>query len=111
MKVIRKPFLVYAALAILTLWGIHSYKSLSVGLFPPAKRLAVNVSVSYQTYSSKQFMDTIGRDLEEQLQTFQDAQVESVIGRRIIKAMVRLFGGMVPVEFDVGDLEDVDSAA
>lgn len=81
MSVIKKPLLVYLILFVLSVWGITSYTSLPVSLFPPAKKISVNISVNYQTYSSKQFLDTIGRDLEAAIHTIQNDKivVDSII--------------------------------
>ena len=63
-----RPLRVYLLLGALALWGIISGLGLSISLFPMSNQPTVSVHVSYGSYSSQQFFDSIGRDLEPLLQ-------------------------------------------
>jgi HAE1 family hydrophobic/amphiphilic exporter-1 len=63
-----KPLRVYLLLGALALWGIISGLSLSVSLFPMSNQPRIGVSIAYGSYSSRQFFDSIGRSLEQELQ-------------------------------------------
>jgi hydrophobic/amphiphilic exporter-1 (mainly G- bacteria), HAE1 family len=63
-----RPLRVYLLLGALALWGVYSGLNLSISLFPMSNQPTVNVRVSYGSYSSQQFFDSIGRELEPLLQ-------------------------------------------
>ena len=63
-----KPLRVYLCLLALAIWGIVSGLGLSTSLFPMSSQATVSVGVSYGSYSSGQFYDSVGRDLEALLQ-------------------------------------------
>ena len=63
-----RPLRVYLLLGALAVWGIVSGLNLSISLFPMSNQPTVNVGVSYGSYSSQQFFDSIGRELEPLLQ-------------------------------------------
>jgi len=59
-----RPLRVYLLLGALALWGIVSGLNLSISLFPMSNQPKVAVQISYGSYSSQQFFDSVGRDLE-----------------------------------------------
>ena len=63
-----KPLRVYFLLGALAIWGVISGLNLSISLFPMSNQPKVNVEISYGSYSSQQFFDSIGRELEPLLQ-------------------------------------------
>ncbi len=63
-----RPLRVYLLLGALAIWGIVSGLNLSISLFPMSNQPTVGVEVSYGSYSSQQFFDSIGRSLEPLLQ-------------------------------------------
>lgn len=68
MGLYSRPLRVYFLLGALAIWGIVSGWNLSISLFPMSNQPRMNVGLSYGSYSSKQFFDSIGRDLEGTLQ-------------------------------------------
>ncbi|RZA07017.1 MAG: efflux RND transporter permease subunit, partial [Proteobacteria bacterium] len=70
-----KPLRVYLILGALAIWGVFSGLGLSTSLFPMSSQATVSVSVSYGSYSSKQFYDSVGRDLEGLLQSVKALEV------------------------------------
>lgn len=63
-----KPLRIYLLLGALAIWGVVSGLGLSTSLFPMSSQVTVSVSVSYGSYSSGQFYDSVGRELESLLQ-------------------------------------------
>jgi hydrophobic/amphiphilic exporter-1 (mainly G- bacteria), HAE1 family len=70
-----RPLRVYILLGALAIWGIVSGLNLSVSLFPMSTQPTVSVEVSYGSYSSQQFFDSIGRELEP---LFQKSKADGV---------------------------------
>lgn len=64
-----RPIRVYLLLGALALWGIYSGLNLSISLFPMSNQPTVGVQIAYGSYSSQQFFDSIGRDIEPILQS------------------------------------------
>ncbi len=63
-----RPLRVYLLLGALAIWGVISGLNLSISLFPMSNQPTVSVSVNYGSYSSQQFFDSVGRELEPLLQ-------------------------------------------
>ena len=62
------PLRVYLLLGALAAWGVVSGLGLSTSLFPLSSQTTVSVNVNYGSYAAGQFYDSVGRDLEAQLQ-------------------------------------------
>lgn len=70
-----RPLRVYLLLGALALWGVFSGLNLSISLFPMSNQAQVSVELSYGSYSSQQFFDSVGRELEP---LFQGSKAEGV---------------------------------
>ncbi|MCO5143182.1 MAG: efflux RND transporter permease subunit [Oligoflexia bacterium] len=64
----QRPLIVYILLASLGVWGIVSAFNLSISLFPMSSQPTVSVNISYGSYSSEQFYETIGKKIESGIQ-------------------------------------------
>ncbi len=89
----RKPLLVYLLIGALTLLGLASYQKLSVSLFPVTSKVSISARIPYQSYSSKQFVETIGTELEAGLRSIGSEQfpvekVESTYGKDGVEYVV-----------------------
>ncbi|MGZ3651648.1 MAG: efflux RND transporter permease subunit [Bdellovibrionota bacterium] len=71
----KSPLRVYLLLGVLAVWGILSGLGLSVSLFPMSSQVTVSVNVSYGSYSSQQFYESVGRKLETMLHGVKSGEV------------------------------------
>ena len=74
----RSPLRVYLILGALGLWGILSGLGLSISLFPMSSQSTVAVNINYGSYSSSQFYESIGQNLEGTLKAIKVGGVSVV---------------------------------
>lgn len=65
-----KPLRVYILLAALAIWGVISGLQLPISLFPNSNQITIAVDVPYGPFSSQQFFEAYGEDIEVQINGF-----------------------------------------
>ena len=70
-----KPLRVYLIMVALAAWGILSGAQLPVSLFPTSSQARVQATVSYGSLSPRQFYESVGRRIEEQIQSIKVKQI------------------------------------
>ena len=68
-KIYQSPLRVYLALGALALWGLVAGFQLPVSLFPNSSKPTIAVSLGYGDMSASEFLNTYGRNLENQFQS------------------------------------------
>ncbi len=105
-----KPLRVYIILAALALWGILSASQLPISLFPKSSQVTVAADIPYGSFSSQQYFESYGRDLEGQLQGLK-INSDSLTGKisvKTLKAEYRNHNAHYTIQFEWG--ADADQA-